>query len=215
MTIRSIGPALISALALTSAAPAAANDGIVGGILGGVIVNEANRNRQQQRVTVQRAPQVSSATRAANRETQTALNYFGFNAGAPDGVVGRGTRGAMAAYQAHLGYPATGDLSPYERDFLVTSYQRALTGGATTAQMIATNPMGAKGLLIVFRDQALGLPPAGTMAAAPQPAPTVAAVPLTVVPSPPLRFPCSRPPRCRTSAPRNRPMPRSRRIATA
>jgi hypothetical protein len=97
MTIRSIGPALISALALTSAAPAAANDGIVGGILGGVIVNEANRNRQQQRVTVQRAPQVSSATRAANRETQTALNYFGFNAGAPDGVVGRGTRGAMAA----------------------------------------------------------------------------------------------------------------------
>jgi peptidoglycan hydrolase-like protein with peptidoglycan-binding domain len=188
MGTRGIVPvALVAAMVLAPAHRVEARDGIVGGIVGGIIggaiVNEANKNRQQQQrtTTVQRAPQVSSATRAANRETQTALNYFGFNAGAPDGVVGRGTRAAMASYQAHLGYPATGDLTPFERDFLVTSYQRALAGGATTAQMISTNPMGAKGLLIVFRDQALGLPPQtaapGVMAAAPAPAPAEVAPP--------------------------------------
>ncbi len=185
--------ALIAALAATSATRAAAGSdglvgGIVGGVIGGVIVNEANKNRQRQQ-TVYRAPQVSSATRAANREMQTSLNYFGFNAGAPDGVVGRGTRAAIAGYQAHLGYPATGDLTPYERDFLVTSYQRAIAGGAVTAQQIATNPMGPKGLLITYRDQALGLQPqqtapAGTLAAAvPEPAPAEPATTAAALPN--------------------------------
>ncbi len=140
--------------------------GLVGGIVGGVIVNEAAKNRERQRtVVVRQAPRVSSATRAANREVQTSLNYFGFNAGPIDGVIGRGTRSAIAGYQAHLGYPATGELTPYERDFLITSYQRAIAGGPTTAQMIATNPQGSKGLLTMFRDQALGLQPRGAVPA--------------------------------------------------
>ena len=187
--------ALVAALVLTSATEAAANDGIVGGIIGGVIggviANEANRNRQQQQrvTTTQRAPQassVSSATRAANRETQTALNYFGFDAGTVDGVVGRGTRAAMASYQSHMGYPATGTLSQFERDFLLTSYQRAIAGGGTTAQLIATNPMGAKGLLTMFRDQSLGLPPTapGTLTAAPTQPGVLALAPAGPVPAP-------------------------------
>jgi peptidoglycan hydrolase-like protein with peptidoglycan-binding domain len=158
--------------------------GLVGGIVGGMIVNEANRNRQAPRSYAPRTSSMSSATRAANRETQTALNYFGFNAGAVDGVMGRGSRAAAASYQALMGYPATGELLPYERDFLITSYQRAIAGGASTAQLIASNPMGTKGLLLTFRDQTLGVQPpvlAGTPQLAP-PAVTPAApglVPLT------------------------------------
>ncbi len=153
--------AFAAAVAITPATRAGADAGdvaaglIIGGILGHAISND-QRNR---RATQPRASSsgVSSATRAQNREVQTSLNYFGFNAGAVDGAIGRGTRAAIAAYQAHLGYPATGQLTPYERDFLVTSYQRAMAGGAHTAQMIATNPMGTKGLLTTFRDQSLGI----------------------------------------------------------
>jgi hypothetical protein len=114
--------ALAAAMIFAPATRAAADsDALVGGIVGGVIVNEANRNRTQAR-TAPRVSGMSAATRAQKQETQTALNYFGFNAGPADGVIGRGTRAAMAAYQAHLGFPATGELTPYEHDFLLTSY---------------------------------------------------------------------------------------------
>lgn len=161
--------ALAAAMILAPSTRAAADadalvGGIVGGVVGGLIVNEANRNRAPAARTP-RVSSTSSATRAANRETQTALNYFGFNAGPADGVIGRGTQAAIAGYQVHLGYPATGQLTPYERDFLITSYQRAIAGGAVTAQMIAADPMGAKGLLITFRDEQLGLQPAQPKAA--------------------------------------------------
>lgn len=186
MRVRNFAITAFSAtLAIMPASRAAADadalvGGIVGGIIGGAIVNNAQRNRpvtrQSTKRTVPRSSGISAATRATNRETQTALNYFGFDAGPADGVIGRGSRAAIARYQAHLSYPATGDLTPYERDFLVTSYQRAMAGGAVTAQMIASNPMGAKGLLVTFRDQALGLPSAQTPPAASAPA-VMAAVP--------------------------------------
>lgn len=72
-----------SLLTTTAAAPAVADNlgaALVGGLIGGVIVNEANKNKRR---TVVRSSGVSSATRAHNRETQTALNYFGFQAGTP------------------------------------------------------------------------------------------------------------------------------------
>lgn len=181
--MKRIATSALAAAVMFSPATRAAADadalvgGIVGGIVGGVIVNEANRNRNPPRAAPH-TTSTASVTRAQNRETQTALNYFGFNAGPVDGVVGRGTRAAMAAYQAHLGFPATGALTPYERDFLVASYQRAIAGGAVTAQMIASNPMGAKGLLIAYRDEQFGLQPVqpkpGAVAA---PAPEMAAAP--------------------------------------
>ncbi len=89
----------------------------------------------------------SSATRAANREVQTALNYFGFPVGTPDGVLGRNSRAGIADFQTYMGYPVTGQLTAYQQDFLVGSYSRALAGGASTDQAIAANPQGAKGLL--------------------------------------------------------------------
>lgn len=162
---------LAAALAIPPAAPVAANDGIVGGIIGGIIggaiVRESQRPRQT--TTAPRQTTANTAQRQANREVQSSLNYFGFNAGPVDGVFGRGTRAAISQYQAHMSYPPTGQLSDFERDFLVTSYQRAMAGGPVTAQLVATNPMGTRGLLHHFRDEMLGTRAAATPA--PQPAP--------------------------------------------
>jgi peptidoglycan hydrolase-like protein with peptidoglycan-binding domain len=115
---------------------------LVGGLLGGVIVNEVNKNKRR---TVVRSTS-SSATRAHNRETQTALNYFGFPAGTPDGVFGRRSREAARQYQMHMGFPQTGNLTQYERDFLVTSYNRALVGGPQVAKAMQS-PQGIRAVL--------------------------------------------------------------------
>ncbi|NNE89234.1 MAG: peptidoglycan-binding protein [Silicimonas sp.] len=164
--------------------------GVIGGIIGGAIVNENNKRRTVTR-KVYRKP-VYSAARAENREVQTALNYFGFPAGAPDGVMGRRSRTAVSQYQAALGYPPTGYLSQYEKSFLLSSYNRAIVGGAVTNQQIAS--VGTRGLLLQYRDQAAGVvtpapqAPQTTVvvaptpqAVAPQPAPTT-----TEVASPPV-----------------------------
>lgn len=185
---------LIVALGLTPAAPALAGSGdavvggIIGGIIGGAIVNDQNRRKAApvRRYTTVR-PTVSSAQREANREVQVALNHFGFGVGTPDGAIGPKSRAAISEYQAMLGYPATGQLSEYERSHLVGSYHRAIAGGALTMQQAASNPMGMRGLLVTWRDEAAGIPPA-TPNFAPQPmAPGVmAAAPAPAVPAAPL-----------------------------
>lgn len=152
-----------AALALPPAAPVAASDGIVGGVIGGIIGGAIVRESQRQRTTTTtrtapRQTNVQSAQRQANRDMQTALNYFGFNAGTVDGVVGRNTRTAVTAYQIHMGYSPTGQLTQFERDFLVTSYQRAMAGGPVTAQIVAGSPLGTRGLLHHFRDEMMGAP---------------------------------------------------------
>lgn len=161
---------IVGALMLGQAAPAMADSdglvgGIVGGIIGGVIVNEANKNRQRQttvrRTTTQKS-YVNTAQREANREVQVALNYFGYPVGAPDGVLGQRSRAAISEYQVTLGYPPSGQLTEYERTHLVGSYHRAVAGGGMTMQQAAANPMGLRGLLITWRDEAAG-------AAVPQP----------------------------------------------
>jgi len=160
---------LVAALATAVALPASQaaadfKDGLVGGLVGGavsgIIVNESAKARERKRSTVTRtyrAP-VNTVERQQIRETQTALNYFGFPAGTPDGVRGRNTRNAASQFQAHMGYPATGYLADYERQFLISSYYRAQSGGAATAQMIAQRGMGTRGLLHAYRDQAAGVP---------------------------------------------------------
>lgn len=166
--------ALASAMTLSAATETLADvgDAIVGGIIGGVIVNEANKNRQRQTKRVYRAPaNAYSPARAEAREIQTALNYFGFPAGTPDGVLGNRSRGAISQYQAHLNYPVTGYLTEYEKSFLLSSYHRAIAGGPVTHQQIAANPMGTRGLLLTYRDEAAGVTAAGPVAPPPAPAP--------------------------------------------
>lgn len=150
-------------LALNAAAPVAAGGsdivgGIVGGIIGGAIVNEANRSRQQPRTvvrTVPAKPTVYSYEREQNREVQNSLNYFGYPVGAPDGVLGAKSRGAISQYQALLGYPPTGQLTEMERQILVGAYNRSMLGGPQVQQVMA-GPQGIRGMLLKQRDEMMG-----------------------------------------------------------
>lgn len=159
MRLKSLTAALIGAAVITTPitqAHAGGSDivgGVIGGIIGGAIVNEANKKRSKRVYRKTTKSRVSSATRAANREVQTSLNYFGFPVGTVDGALGRRSRAAISQYQAMMGYPATGYLTDFERQFLTTSYARAQAGGANTLSLIAQNPNGARGLLLNYRDQ--------------------------------------------------------------
>jgi hypothetical protein len=90
-----------SAVRATADAGDALVGGIIGGVIGGAIMNERNKQRTVTR-KVYRDP-VYSPQREENRQVQTALNYFGFPAGTPDGVLGRNSRQAISQYQVHLG----------------------------------------------------------------------------------------------------------------
>ena len=78
-------------------------------------------------------------------------------------------RRRSAQYQAFIGDPATGALSDYERTFLTSSYDRAIVGGAATAQTIATSGQGTRGLLLAYRQEQLGVPATPAVAVAPPP----------------------------------------------
>ena len=139
---------------------------IAGALIGGIIGNEIGKNNSKQRRVVRqrtyttkkkRYSSVSPAVRAERREIQTSLNYFGFPVGSADGVLGRKSRAGISNYQAHMGYPITGYLTDYEKNFLLTSYRRAIAGGAATNQLIAANPQGPRGLLHTYRDEAAGV----------------------------------------------------------
>lgn len=154
--------------------------GIVAGVVGSAIVrNAGKKKRVVRRKTYRKTTRssVPSYVRQERRDIQSSLNYFGFPAGSPDGVLGRKSRAAISNYQAHMGYPATGQLTDYEKNFLLQSHNRALAGGVVTNQQIAASPTGPRGLLTTYRTEAAGLagatfavaPAATTVVAAPQP----------------------------------------------
>ena len=138
---------------LVRAAHADAGDAIAGALIGGIIGHAIAKDQQRQkqktyskRSTKSSKPSgISTAQREANREVQTALNMFGYPVGTPDGSIGPKTRGAISAYQAFMGYPATGQLTDYERTVLVTAYQRGQAGGPLIAQTVATSPVWHEG----------------------------------------------------------------------
>lgn len=164
MRIRRFGSTLL-ALALTTNAvsPALAGDGLVGGLVGGIvagaIITEAQRNRRN------RGGGVTAAQVEVNRKIQTALNYFGFPCGTPDGVLGKNSRAAISQYQVTMGYAGSGQLTEYEQSFLLASYDRAIAGGMATTQLIASMPQGPRGLLLAYRDEAAAAALPGTGAA--------------------------------------------------
>jgi peptidoglycan hydrolase-like protein with peptidoglycan-binding domain len=155
MLSKSLKTALAASIIFTSGAGSVAADNLgaalVGGLIGGAIANGVQRNN---RTTTRRS--TYSAARVQNRETQTSLNYFGFPAGTPDGVMGRKSRTAIGQYQAFMGFPTTGQLSPYERDFLVSSYSRAQIGGPQVIKAMQGGN-GVRGLLHIWRDEAAGV----------------------------------------------------------
>ncbi len=132
-----------------AAAGSNAGAAIIGALIGGAIVAGANNNRRNTRTR----STASSAQRTENRAVQSALNYFEFPAGTPDGVFGRKTRTAVSQYQAFLDFPVTGQLTQFEKDFLLNAHQRAELGGAETSRIILTDPNGSRGLLVSFMQQ--------------------------------------------------------------
>ncbi|CUH63882.1 His-Xaa-Ser repeat protein HxsA [Thalassovita gelatinovora] len=159
MFSKSLKTTLAAALLVsTTTAPAFSDNlgaAIVGGLIGGAILNEASKNKKRTVYTT-----TNSVTRQQNRDVQSSLNYFGFPAGTPDGVLGSRSRSAISQYQVFMGFPATGRLSPYERDFLVSSYSRAQIGGPQVIKAMQ-GPQGVRGLLHTWRDEATGSRSAG------------------------------------------------------
>lgn len=163
MSGKAFGRAIVAVAVVASMTGRAAADGgdliggLVGGMIGAAIINGANQQQQRQSQTVRRAqPVMSSEQRARNVEVQTALNHFSFPTGRPDGVLGQRSRAAISQYQALLSMPATGTLTELERQILVTAYQRALMGGPQVTKIVATSPLGLRGLLLAQRDEMMG-----------------------------------------------------------
>ncbi|WP_187431182.1 hypothetical protein ROLI_008830 [Roseobacter fucihabitans] len=159
-----------------------AGDFIAGALIGGIVGHAATKNAQKKKTRTYRSGIPSTQQ---GRQVQASLNYFGFNAGRVDGQLGRQSRTAIANYQAYLGYPATGQLSPFEQDFLVASYNRAQAGGYQTTQLVAQSPEGPRGLLRTYRNELAGQ-------VAPQaPAPVVAVAPVPQVVAPVVQAPAT------------------------
>ena len=86
----------------------------------------------------------SKAPKSKKVEIQKALNFFGYNAGTPDGVFGRKTENAVAKIQMCWeeadpyaqrveGTLEIGVLSKYQGDFLLRSYEEAQNSGIKNA----------------------------------------------------------------------------------
>jgi len=163
---------LAAALALTPATQAAADakEFIAGALIGGIVGAQIQKNNQVQREravpqrTYQAPRQVTRSYSAPQRtvrpsipatqegrEIQSALNYFGFNAGTVDGQLGRNSRAAIARYQDYMGYAPTGQLTTFERELLFDTHRRAQLGGEVTRSDIARHPDGTRGLLKIQR----------------------------------------------------------------
>ena len=146
---------------------------VVGGIVGYAIGKDQQKKKSQRTTTSNRTYRSGIPSTTQGAQTQTALNYFGYNAGRVDGQVGRGTRSAIERYQASMGYPVNGyDFQPYQYDFLMQAYYWATSGGQATTQL-AGQP-----LLMAYRRQ---VQTGSALATAPKaPAQTAPAQPVPV-----------------------------------
>ncbi|MCB1406982.1 MAG: peptidoglycan-binding protein [Rhodobacteraceae bacterium] len=149
--------ALTAALIIGGMGQARADVGsaIAGGIIGGIIGGAIQRD-QQRRPRYVVSSGATSAARQLARDVQTALNHFYFNVGAPDGVLGRQSRAGISQYQAYLSFPVTGELAEFERQVLITAYQRSIAGGAEVTRVVQRHRDGQRGLLEVVRDELRG-----------------------------------------------------------
>lgn len=183
-------------------AEADAGDFIAGAIIGGIV----GANAKKQRRTTTKRSYRNKSTRSSlpstqeGKSIQASLNYFGFNAGSVDGQLGRKTRNAVSQYQAYLGYPVTGQLSAFEQNLLLSSYNRAQAGGYAVQQQVAATPDGTRGLLKTYRAEMAGqvapAAPTTTVVVAPQavpiaptPAPLAPALATAVAPAPSAGLP--------------------------
>ncbi len=197
---RFLAPAIVASLCLAPATRAAADAGdfVAGAIVGGILGHATAQPRRVIHTTTTphrtyRSQRSTIPATAEGRQIQSSLNYFGFDAGAVDGQLGSRSRGAISTYQAYMGYPATGQLTPFEQELLVSSYNRAQAGGYATQQVIAQTPDGTRGLLKRYRSEMAGQ--GATYAAQPAPFQPGAAETMVVAPMPsaPVAAPAAAP----------------------
>ena len=163
LTATTMAAALLGAQVETASADAFVG-GLVGGFLGATLGSQAQRPRSSG------GGGVSSAARQLARDVQAALNHFYFDAGVPDGVLGRQSRAAISQYQAYMGFGVSGELAEFERQVLITAWQRSQLGGAQVIQVTQNHQDGLRGLLPTVRDELLGIPARPVVeAAAPAP----------------------------------------------
>lgn len=157
---KSIGGTMLAALMLTTTAERASADlgdallgagavAIIGCATGAI--NCKKRQRSSGTAAPRKSTGMSAAQRQQNREMQSALNSFGFNAGTVDGVPGRKTREAISGYQGYMGYPVTGRLNDWERQTLIDSWNK-LNAGAGNAYPRTMAALGPRGLLNIAKD---------------------------------------------------------------
>jgi peptidoglycan hydrolase-like protein with peptidoglycan-binding domain len=159
---------------------------IVGGLIGAAIAN-GNNAADEPAAAPHPAAQPQAPVHAAipatqlGRDTQTALNYFGFNAGAVDGQVGPTTRGAIERYQASMGYPVNGRAyMEYQNNELMQAYYWGVNGGS------AQTGLYGQPLLMAYRSAQVAPLPAPQVVLAPTQPTIVAAPPAqTVIVAPP------------------------------
>lgn len=162
--IVTIGITLCFAATAPQTAQADAGDFIGGAVVGGVVgyaIGKDQQKKKAQSSTSTRTYRQGIPSTTQGAQTQTALNYFGYNAGRVDGQVGRGTRSAIERYQASMGYPVNGrDFQPYQYDFLMQAYYWATSGGQGATQL------SGQPLLMEYRRQ---IQSGSALAAVPQP----------------------------------------------
>ncbi|MEX0306000.1 MAG: peptidoglycan-binding protein [Ruegeria sp.] len=161
--ISTLSIAISLAIYAPKIAQADAGDFIGGAVVGGVVgyvVGKDQQKKKNARTTTTRTYRSGIPSTTQGAQTQTALNYFGYNAGRVDGQVGGGTRAAIERYQISMGYPVNGrDFQPYQRDFLMQAYYWGTSGGQASTQL-AGQP-----LLMEYRRQVQS---GTTLAAVPQ-----------------------------------------------
>ncbi len=157
--LTSAGLVVVLASAPTEPVRADAGDFIGGAIVGGLIGHAMTRQNQQRTYTTTRRRTVARPSIPVTQhgvQTQSALNYFGFNAGRVDGQIGAGTRRAIEAYQASMGYPVNGhDFQPYQYDALMQAQAWAQSGGQMQTRL------SGQPLLAAWRQQMQGGPTYG------------------------------------------------------
>lgn len=119
-------------------------EGLVGGVIGGALIQGL---QNQNKSSGKSRSSISPAERAENKQIQENLNYFGFEAGKPDGILGKGSRKAIRRYQVCLNRPTTGKLDTFEKQFLEQSAFKAQANGMETLRAVSKLSNGYCGLL--------------------------------------------------------------------
>ncbi len=158
---KTVSAALIGAI-LTTSSPAQASDAgkIAVGAIAALGIYSILKNKNNGQAQAAPAPRQQPApprntynpVREENRRLQSALNGVGFNAGGADGIVGPQTRSAISAYQAHMGFPVSGELNAFQREQLLGAHQQIKNGSAAARFPEVNRKEGPQGLVKALQD---------------------------------------------------------------